>query len=479
MSDTALADLELPTVDTNSVSYLEDPHGTWKAIRERHWLARTEWGVNVLSYQANHDLVRCRQLHAVGDAPLAMQGITDGILYRYWTESLLFSMESEQHDRLRKLETHAFTPRMVDRLRPAMRSVTMDLLAPFAGEGRCEFAAQFAGRYPVEIIARVLGIPSEDITRFERWSTDLGLLLSFPVQPVKERVESAISGLFEYVHEFVARRRTEPGDDLITELLNVEADGDRIRPDELPGQVANLILGGHDTTRNQLSYLLMAFCEHPDQWRRLAEEPSLAALAVEEGLRLHPILPFTMRLVAEEFAYDGVRFPARTLLILRSDCANRDPAVFTEPETFDITRENAARQVTFGGGSHYCLGAYLARAELQEALPILARTMPGVRLDGPGVWRPYSSMILGPETMPVAFDVVSSTRETTNMSTDGITPALDYSMPGSPPSRESFIAVPDVSVEGALRQSVKPFVSEDAKAYRDPHELSATPSPPS
>lgn len=411
MSDTALADLDLPEVDTTSAAYLEDPHGTWSAVRERHWLARTERGVNVLSYQGNHDLLRCRQLHAVGDAPLAMQGITDGPLHRYWTEALLFSMDGERHARLRKLQAHAFTPKMIDRLRPAMRSVTMDLLAPFAGEGRCEFAAQFAGRYPIEIFARVLGIPSADFPRFERWSTDLALMLSFPVAPVQDRVESAISNLFDYVAELVARRRTDPGDDLLTELLKVEAGGERLRPDELPGQVANLIFGGGDSTRNQLSYLLLAFCEHPEQWRRLAEDPSLAPQAVEEGMRLHPIAAFTMRLVAEDFAYAGVRFPAGTLLILRSDCANRDAGVFPEPDTFDITRDNAARQVTFGGGSHHCLGAYLARAELQEALPILARTMPNVRLDGPGVWRPYSSMILGPETMPVAFDVASSTGE--------------------------------------------------------------------
>lgn len=399
--------LDVPEVAVNGADYLADPHRVWKQARACHWLARTELGVNVLSYRANYELVRSRQLAAIGDAPLAMQGITDGLIHTYWTQGLLFTFEGERHDRLRRLQTHVFTPKMVDRLRPAMRSVAAELTEPFAGDGACDFVDRFAHRYPVEIIARLLGLPNDEIPKFERWSTDLALVLAFPVEPVRDRVEAAITGLFDYVSDVVSRRRRQPGDDFISELIAVEADGDRLTNDELVWQLVNLTFAGHDTTRSQIALLLKLFCEHPDEWRRLAADPSLAGNAVEEGMRLHPAAPATMRLAGEELVYGGVRFPAGTVLVLRADCANRDPEVFTDPDVFDITRPNAHQQVTFGGGAHYCLGAYLARAELEEALLALVKAMPGVRMDGPGRWRPYSAIILGPESMPVSFDVAT------------------------------------------------------------------------
>lgn len=252
-------------------------------------------------------------------------------------------------------------------------------------------------------MARILGIPVIDIDTFEQWSTDIGLSLAFPVAPVLDRVESAIRNLFDYAGALVAERRRTPGDDLISALIAMEADGERLSARELQWIVVNLTFGGHDTTRNQLAYLLRTFCGHPDQWRRVAADPACVAGAIEEGMRLSPAIPATARTVRESSDYDGVRFPPGTLLILRADCANRDPDVFHAPETFDITRENAGKQVTFGGGLHTCLGVYLARTEIAQALPLLARAMPDVRLAGPGQWRPYSNVILGPESMPIGL----------------------------------------------------------------------------
>ena len=162
--------------------------------------------------------------------------------------------DGELHGRLRRLQNKVFTPNMVDRMRLAMREVAMRLAGRFAGEGVCDFFADFSTRYPVEIIARILGIPTDELSQFDRWSTDLALVFCFPIEPVRDRVERAIAGLFAYLGELVERRRRRPGDDVISELIAVSDGGDRLSAEELRWQLVNLTFAGHDTTRNQLAH---------------------------------------------------------------------------------------------------------------------------------------------------------------------------------------------------------------------------------
>jgi cytochrome P450 len=399
-----LADLDLPSVSTVSDEYLADPDAVWRRVRQDSWLAQTELGVNVLPHAANFQMVRTRQLTTMGDSIMQLQGITEGLLYDYWTQGLIMTQDDVPHARLRKLMARAFTPRAVDQLRPTMRTVAQQLIDDFPA-GRVDLVKQFTHQYPVEIMARLMGIPTADIGQFGRWSTDLGLLFSFPVTPHQETVEAALKGLLGYAADLIADRRASGtrGDDLISLMIAAEEDGDRLSSAELQWQVVNLTFAGHDTTRNQLAFILAMFCDHPDEWRTLAADPSLAPNAIEEGLRLNPVIPATMRTVADDFVHDGVRFPAGTFVILRADCANRDPEVFPDPDRLDLHRANAHQQLTFGGGVHHCLGAALARAEMQEALPLLAQALPDLAADGPGEWRPASAMLLGTDSLPVRF----------------------------------------------------------------------------
>lgn len=397
-----LDDLELPFVSTVGEDYLADPHGVWRRVRQDSWLARTELGVNVLPYEANYSMVRSRQLTTMGDTIMQLQGITDGPLYEFWTQGLIMTQDEAPHARLRKLVVRAFTPRAVDQLRPAMRDVAGRLIDDFPA-GRADLVTQFTHQLPVEIMARLMGIPAGDIGQFGQWSTDLGLLFSFPVTPHVEAIEAALEGLLAYAEGLIAQRRGTPGDDLISLLIQAEEDGDSLSTRELQWQVVNLTFAGHDTTRNQLAFILKMFAEHPEAWRELGRDPALAPTAVEEGLRLNPVIPATMRTTAEEVVHDDVRFPAGTFVILRADAANRDPAVFADPDRLDLRRANAHQQLTFGGGVHHCLGAALARAEIQEALPLLARALPDLQLDGDGIWRPASAMLLGSDSLPVRF----------------------------------------------------------------------------
>lgn len=200
----------------------------------------------------------------------------------------------------------------------------------------------------------------------------------------------------------VTSRRDALTDDLLSDMMRAEVDGDSLTHDELLTLAATLLMAGTDTTRNQLAAAVQVFCNHPDQWRLLAERPELAVQAVHEVMRYSPVILNTIRVPADDVELAGVPIPAGTLVIANTAAANRDPAVYADPDRFDITREDAPAMLTFGGGAHYCLGAHLARIELAEALTTMARRMPDIRSAGAVPWKSMTG-ITGPVSLPVEF----------------------------------------------------------------------------
>jgi cytochrome P450 len=199
-----------------------------------------------------------------------------------------------------------------------------------------------------------------------------------------------------------SHRRDALTDDLLSDTMRAEVDGDRLTHDELLMLAATLLMAGTDTTRNQLAAAVEVFCEHPDQWALLAEHPELAPNAVEEAMRYSPVIFTTMRTAVEDVELGGFTFPAGILVIANTAAANRDPAVYQDLDRFDITAKDAPAMLTFGGGMHYCLGAHLARIELAEALTTMARRMPNIRVGGPVPWKSITG-ISGPASLPVEF----------------------------------------------------------------------------
>ena len=209
--------------------------------------------------------------------------------------------------------------------------------------------------------------------------------------------------LDDYVDEMVAQRRHSLTDDLLSDLIRAEDDGDRLDAAELRMLAGGLLLAGTDTTRNQVAASVQVLCEHPDQWELLNQQPELAMRAVEETMRHSPIACGTLRLVVEDVEVDGYIFPAGTMVLVNTAAANRDPAVYDDPDRVDITREGAPAILTFGGGVHYCLGANLARREIAEALNVLSGRLRNPRTTGPAPWKPIVSLS-GPKSLPIEFD---------------------------------------------------------------------------
>ncbi len=330
-----------------------------------------------------------------------MQGV-DGSYLETRRPSIL-SMEGDEHARLRRLVAPAFTPAAADRLRPFMRTVIGELMDTVAPAGQCDLVAEVCEPYPIPIICELLGAPKDDWQLFSRWATDIFRIFNQNLAEDLPAIQGASAELETYVRTLVDRRRDQPGSDLLSALIAVEESGDRLSNDELIMLAEAVLMAGTDTTRNQLACCIALLGAHPEQWRRFVAQPQLAPRVVEETMRYLGAVQATMRVASREIEYRGVLFPAGTLVALSLAGANRDPDIFPEPERFDITRETTTPQMTFGSGIHYCLGAHLARAELQEALTVIAQRLPDLELGGPIGWKPETFGIWGPARLPVRW----------------------------------------------------------------------------
>jgi cytochrome P450 len=396
-----VTELDLPYLDTVGLERREAVDAI-AAARSVHWLARSELGYTVTRQQDVTAILRDQRFHSalsmIEESP-EMQGSStrDGR-----SESIL-TMEGPGHARLRRLVAPAFTPASANRLRPTMQRVVSELVDRVVGAGECELVADVCEPYPIPIICELLGAPPEDWKLFSSWASDIFRIFNNNLAEDLPFIVRASDELTAYVSDMISARRADPRHDLLSDLIAVEEEGDRLSTDEMAMLAQAVLMAGTDTTRNQLACSVALFTEYPDQWALLAERPELAGRAVEESMRYLGAVRGTARFAAEDVVYRDVLFPQGTLVATSLAGANRDPEAFDDPDVFDITRERKTAQMTFGSGIHFCMGAALARAELQEALPLLARRMPALARGGDVEWKPSTFGIWGPARLPLRF----------------------------------------------------------------------------
>ena len=376
-----VSDLDLPVFDFSAPDFSADGyHQQLRETGQRGWLAKSPLAYIVLEHDSGEFFLRSRATAFPGRQIAEFFGVTGGPLADHIDANIL-NLTGEQHRRLRALVGPAFTPRQADRWRPVMRGFLDDLWSGVAASGGCDFVAVLARPYPSLTIATVLGAPGQDVERLHEWSS--WVQRQFDIRVLSSNcddIERAVIEVQDYVIALLEDRRAAPADDLISDLLAARDQGDRLSAAECVQLVVNLLAGGIDTTSAQLAHAIRLFAGHPAQWALLAGHPGLASRAVDEVLRFEPVTPFTARICLEQIEHRGVTFPAGTIVAVCSERANREG---DRGEEFDITAARDARRLTFGAGTHYCLGANLARAELEEALAFLAPRTPGLALDGP------------------------------------------------------------------------------------------------
>jgi cytochrome P450 len=399
----SLSELDLPTVEFDFAD-AEEHRNALLALSKESWIAKGVFAYPIFRYEDCVAILRDKRWHSAAALAAEAFGVNDPRLKERRRESIL-SAEGDVHTRLRRLVAPSFSPRAADRLRPFMREVMNSLIDPVAKNGKCDLATDICDPYPIPIICELLGAPKKDWQLFSRWAEDVLRIFNATASEELDVIFKAQDELGAYTRQLIADRRSRPADDLITSLIAAEEAGDKLDEAELEMMVEAVIVGGTDTTRNQLGCSIALFAEHPEQWKLLAEQPELAGKAVEETMRYFGAVRATGRFASEDIEYKGVLFPKGTLVTPSLSIANRDETVFNDANIFDITREPAGQpQMTFGSGIHYCLGAALARAEQQEALPIMAQRMKNLRIDGAVTWKPSTVAIFGPENMPISFD---------------------------------------------------------------------------
>jgi cytochrome P450 len=372
--------------DVRDPAFLADPYPVFDQLRATAPVWKAPFGRCFLTrYDDCNLLLRDRRFgkdYANGDAlirrfgPTALQEPAVVEL-----SNMMLMRDPPDHTRLRGLVTKAFTARRIEALRERVREMADRLVNKVVALGRMDAIRDLAFPLPVLVICELLGIPEADRDRFITGSVSGGTLLN-PTPPTRAELDSANSSSQAsgaYFEALFEQRRREPQDDLITQLVRAEEAGDRLNTAELRANVHLLFAAGHETTVNLIGNGLLSLLRQPEQWRILRDDPSLIPNAVEEMLRFESPVQAVSRIVVEPLELQGVALSRQEPVVALIGAANRDPAVFANPNRFDVTRKDL-NSLSFGGGIHFCLGAQLARIEAAEVFEIILRRLPDLRL---------------------------------------------------------------------------------------------------
>jgi cytochrome P450 len=393
-----------------STEFRANPHLPYRQLREEdpvHWSPFLGFWV-LTRYADCVPVLRDAKRFSADPRDLAIydmmiQGIGEGRPLMQMERKWMLLLNPPDHTRLRTLVTKAFTPRVVENLRPRIQEIVDDLLDKVQHAGRMDVIADLSYPLPVIVIAGMLGVPVEDRDKFKAWTTDLSRTLDPIISPeVLDAGDAAAAAFTDYFKALVSKRRKDPQEDLLSALIAAEEQGDRLTEEELIATAVLLLGAGHETTMNLIGNGLLALFRHPEQLEKLKADPSLIQGAVEECLRFDGPVQMTARTALEDLELGGKTITKGQQAVIVLAAANRDPAQFVDPDAFDITRKDNAH-IAFSHGIHYCLGAPLARAEAQIALNALLSRLPKLKLATEELeWR-ETVTLRGLKALPVMF----------------------------------------------------------------------------
>ena len=385
--------------------FVRDPYPTYHRLRAEDPVHHSPLGFWVLTRY--EDVVT-----ALRDSRLAKEAITAFVAARLGRTPApvaalsMLDRDPPDHTRLRSLVNKAFTPRVVETLRPRIQQIVDALVDRVESAGHMDLIEEFAYPIPVAVICEMLGVPVEDHERFKGWSADLArsldALLLPPESGVAERGFFARQSLGNYFRELIAVRRKSPRQDLLSGLIAAEEAGDTLTEEELLATCVLLLIAGHETTVNLIGNGTLALLRHPDQLGRLRDDPGLIVTAVEELLRFDGPVQRTARIPSEDVTIGGHTIKQGEMVMPFIGAADRDPAQFPDPDRLDLGRaEN--RHIAFGWGIHFCLGAPLARVEGQIAINTLLKRLPRLALATDQPEYRQSLTLRGLASLPVTF----------------------------------------------------------------------------
>ena len=391
MADTAVTALktyaDIPSLDWDLLNPEFSSYDLFRKLREETPLAKVQMGMGtmVLGLRASmvDDIVSPENTRQLETEMKMMQGIFDGPIFDFIAQVMLFA-NGDAHQRRRQPVARTFAFKLMEAMRPKAAEVAAEIITENLGKGSFDFLQGFAAQIPARIIADILGIPRSDLPVFMKWISDTAESIGFVDVARRADIEKSLTEFNAYVDKLLADRRANPRGDFLSEYVAATAASGDMTEGEIRAQVVGLILAGSDTTRNSMCMTLSQLLQHPEQWADLCANPDgLKKKASEEGLRFEPVVSGIPRVTIKDLEIEGYVIPAGAVLMVSILSVLRDPAVYADPETFNIHRTDQQRwHLAFGAGAHRCAGEALARVELEEILAAVARLAPNTRIVG-------------------------------------------------------------------------------------------------
>jgi cytochrome P450 len=385
---------DLPVIDLSAPDWWRDPAVVTAPMHDAGAAAAfvPDFAtVSFLRYDTCLEALGDPALLAMGARYFKAQGWTSGPFVG-WIRLNVVMMNPPGHTRLRRLVSRAFTPRAVSLMRSVAQRVAGELCDGVDDSGgRVEFVHDWARLLPLRVICEMIGVPQVDVAQMGEWAHGLSVASGMASAEGRQAGDAAMSAFNGYVTEMIEERRARRRDDLLSALIDAQEEADRLSSDELVAMVVQLIFAGHETTQNLLGNGLFRLLEHPEQLALLRARPALIPSAIEEMLRYDPPITFTSRIATSDTQIDGITVAADQLVMLNLTAGNHDPRRFPDPAHFDVTRPDV-RALSFGHGTHFCLGANLARLEAEVAFTTLLQRYASIAEVGESDWTSYTPL---------------------------------------------------------------------------------------
>ncbi|NWG45846.1 MAG: cytochrome P450 [Alphaproteobacteria bacterium] len=361
----------------------QEPHRVFRQLRPLYPCVEAEFGTLIVLRSRDVEALftdpRTRQFET---EPMALRGITEGPLYDIFRYGMVFS-NGAVHQRRRAPLARAFAHRMMEAMRPTVAALANRLIDEVKADGEMDLLEHYSATIPAHTVCSILGVPEEDIPHFFGWAKSTARGISWFRDEDFPEINRTAGEMIDYVARTLDDRRKAPREDFLTQYVKMTEEAGELSPEEIVIQIAGLILAGSDTTRTGITATLSLLLQHKEQWKAVLADESLLSAAVNEGIRFDPPVGAVPRVTLEPVELDGYTINPGQVILLSLVSSLRDPAAYSDPERFDISRTDHPRwHLAFGSGPHRCIGEALARVEMEEALRALGRRLPGLEIVG-------------------------------------------------------------------------------------------------
>ena len=369
-----------------------------RELSDKTWIAKNSLGYNILSNEDVSIILKDSRWHSAIGLLADLNPYTTAE-FKTRRKTSMLAVDGEAHRRLKKLVSPYFSPALAEQMRPQMRQIMNELIEPFIKGCEFDISSEVFSKYPTKIICNILGIPDVQLENFTRWSEDILSNWGSDFSKSTERILKSQQEMDEYIGIVISERRIKPQTDLISMLLSSRDGEDFLSDEEVTTLVETLVIAGMDTIHHQLGSILLAMLENKELWDYFRDNAEDRPRMIEELLRINGSVCETGRIASEDIEHKGILLPKGTIVFINLSSSNMDTKVFQDPDSINLLNEK--QHFAFGGGLHKCIGAALARAEIQIALDVIAEKMPAINKSGDVLYSPENSAVYGPVSLKV------------------------------------------------------------------------------